>query len=95
MLGYAKAPRIDIPMGRAASIRVDGNPQKTYDNSEVNLTKLYADMENDWTDATNQTIADFLAQKGSAATPNGLIKPRKDHRGVDLISDTLPFGRLW
>jgi hypothetical protein len=20
---------------------------------------------------------------------------RKDHRGVDLISDTLPFGRLW
>ena len=23
------------------------------------------------------------------------IRPRKDHRGVDLISDTLPFGRLW
>jgi hypothetical protein len=21
--------------------------------------------------------------------------PRKDHRGVDLISDQLPFGRLW
>jgi hypothetical protein len=21
--------------------------------------------------------------------------PRKDHRGVDLISDVLPFGRLW
>jgi len=21
--------------------------------------------------------------------------PRKDHRGVDLISDALPFGRLW
>jgi hypothetical protein len=21
--------------------------------------------------------------------------PRKDHRGVDLISDTLPFSRLW
>ena len=20
---------------------------------------------------------------------------RKDHRGVDLISDVLPFGRLW
>jgi hypothetical protein len=20
---------------------------------------------------------------------------RKDHRGVDLISDALPFGRLW
>ena len=23
------------------------------------------------------------------------VRPRKDHRGVDLISDTLPFGRLW
>jgi hypothetical protein len=21
--------------------------------------------------------------------------PRKDHRGVDLISDALPFGGLW
>ena len=21
--------------------------------------------------------------------------PRKDHRGVDLICDRLPFGRLW
>jgi hypothetical protein len=23
------------------------------------------------------------------------IRPRKDHRGVDLASDALPFGRLW
>jgi hypothetical protein len=23
------------------------------------------------------------------------IRPRKDHRGVDMISDALPFGRLW
>jgi hypothetical protein len=23
------------------------------------------------------------------------VRPRKDHRGVDLISDLLPFGRLW
>ncbi len=23
------------------------------------------------------------------------VRPRKDHRGVDLISDSLPFGRLW
>jgi hypothetical protein len=23
------------------------------------------------------------------------VLPRKDHRGVDLISDSLPFGRLW
>jgi hypothetical protein len=23
------------------------------------------------------------------------VRPRKDERGVDLISDMLPFGRLW
>jgi hypothetical protein len=23
------------------------------------------------------------------------VRPPKDHRGVDLISDALPFGRLW
>jgi hypothetical protein len=23
------------------------------------------------------------------------VRPRKDHRCVDLISDVLPFGRLW
>jgi hypothetical protein len=23
------------------------------------------------------------------------VRPRKDHRGHDLISDALPFGRLW
>ena len=23
------------------------------------------------------------------------VRPRKDHRGVHLISDVLPFGGLW
>jgi hypothetical protein len=23
------------------------------------------------------------------------VRPRKDRRGVDLISDALPFGGLW
>jgi hypothetical protein len=23
------------------------------------------------------------------------IRPRKDKRGIELISDALPFGRLW
>jgi hypothetical protein len=23
------------------------------------------------------------------------VRPRKDCRGIDLISDSLPFGRLW
>jgi hypothetical protein len=38
-------------------------------------------------------------QPTRAAEPNGQREPagcgpRKDHRGVDLISDALPFGRL-
>jgi hypothetical protein len=24
-----------------------------------------------------------------------LVRSRKDHHGVDLVSDALPFGRLW
>ena len=27
--------------------------------------------------------------------PSIEVRPRKDKRGVDLISDALPFGRLW
>jgi hypothetical protein len=23
------------------------------------------------------------------------VRPRKDYRGVNLISDALPFGRMW
>jgi hypothetical protein len=23
------------------------------------------------------------------------VRPRKDHRGVNLISDALPFGAMW
>ena len=23
------------------------------------------------------------------------VRPRRDHRGVDLVSDALPFKRLW
>ena len=23
------------------------------------------------------------------------VRPRRDHRGIDLISDAPPFGRLW
>jgi hypothetical protein len=31
----------------------------------------------------------------SAAMHACEVRPRKDHRGIDLISDALPFGRLW
>jgi len=27
--------------------------------------------------------------------PARFTAPRRDHRGVDLISDVLPYGRLW
>jgi hypothetical protein len=37
--------------------------------------------------------ADPLPDAGS--TPLLEVRPRKDHRGVDLISAALPFGRLW
>jgi hypothetical protein len=37
--------------------------------------------------------------KQHSIRPNTLhvyaVKPRKDKRGVDLVSDALPFGRLW
>jgi len=38
-----------------------------------------------------------LAQQFSTLRPIHVyeVKPRKDKRGVDLISDALPFGRLW
>ena len=31
----------------------------------------------------------------TTATHSYEIRPRKDHRGFDLISDALPFARLW
>jgi hypothetical protein len=33
---------------------------------------------------------------GIASTPHVYeVRPRRDKRGVDLVSDVLPFGRLW
>jgi hypothetical protein len=33
---------------------------------------------------------------GSNPTPSAIpARPRSDQRGVDLIFDVLPFGRLW
>jgi len=39
-------------------------------------------------------VQNHLPDDGSQRTFTE-VRPRKDHRGVDLISDTLPFGRLW
>jgi hypothetical protein len=37
------------------------------------------------------------AQRGTMTSSQHVyeIRPRNDKRGVDLISDALPFGRLW
>jgi hypothetical protein len=35
------------------------------------------------------------AERHSATKHVYEVRPRKDHRGLDLISDVLPFGRLW
>jgi len=32
---------------------------------------------------------------GSDCLSQLFVLPRSDHRGFDLISDVLPFGRLW
>ena len=34
-------------------------------------------------------------QLGTATLHLYEVHPRKDKRGVDLVSDALPFGRLW
>jgi len=49
------------------------------------------------------TLSAQFAAKNSPTVENDREKwhtflrsrPRRDHRGVDLISDALPFGRLW
>jgi hypothetical protein len=39
----------------------------------------------------------YEAQPSTGNRPHARLRsqPRKDHRGVDLISDVLPFRRLW
>ena len=41
-----------------------------------------------------------LAARAASRNPSGLtaiyeVRPRKDRRGFDLISEALPFDRLW
>ena len=40
-------------------------------------------------------LLERLVRKRSTAARPMADPPRKDKRGVDLISDALPFGRLW
>ena len=38
-----------------------------------------------------------VRRESARVTPTHVyeVRPRKDKRGADLISDALPFGRLW
>lgn len=40
---------------------------------------------------TTGIVSPFMA----AAITAAMATPIEDHRGLDLISDVLPFGRLW
>jgi hypothetical protein len=40
-------------------------------------------------------ITDVISQSKMHSQHVYTVRPRKDRRGVDLISDVLPFGRLW
>jgi hypothetical protein len=43
----------------------------------------------------SQRFIGVHGEKLSVAMHAYEVRPRKDKRGVDLISDVLPFGRLW
>ena len=47
----------------------------------------------------NQSLANRLRQPLAVVMTSSQhvyeVRPRKDKRGVDQISDALPFGRLW
>src|SRR6266853_6224757 len=44
---------------------------------------------------TNRRQQSLPGTMGTSSQHVYEVRPRKDHRGVDLISDTLPFRRLW
>jgi hypothetical protein len=45
--------------------------------------------------STNKRAKTALTHANAADTRVCEVRPRKDRRGFDLISDALPFGRLW
>jgi hypothetical protein len=47
------------------------------------------------TPITTVTLMASNASSGPGDMHAYEVRPRKDHRGVDLISDALPFGGLW
>jgi len=46
-------------------------------------------------DAKTEDAPESKASVASGLMHEYQVRPRKDHRGFDLISDALAFGRLW
>jgi hypothetical protein len=44
---------------------------------------------------SNQSLVPTVGRSMTSSQYVYEVRPRKDHRGVNLISDALPFGRLW
>jgi hypothetical protein len=47
-----------------------------------------------WSPHGNAKVIEFIPRPMQSTIHAYEVRPRKDHRGVDLISDALPFGRL-
>src|SRR6266576_4071903 len=53
-------------------------------------------IEDDFTSTPASRISDFSPMRLGAAKDDFYeVRPYRDKRGVNLISDALPFGRLW
>jgi hypothetical protein len=62
------------------------------------LTHLTCDYANNFVGVSSAKFDSVDGVLECSIVPAGHvyeIRPRKDYRGVDLISDALPFGRLW
>jgi hypothetical protein len=67
-------------------------------------TLFHADhLQNSTETGGRRSQITHLTERSSQPLPGAMasskhvyeVRPRKDKRGVDLISDVLPFGRLW
>jgi hypothetical protein len=73
--------------------RIEGPPLFTGKNARNELKKRLSHNK------SHNKFADFhlcLSLCANVSKTHAYeVRPRKDHRGVNLISEALPFGRLW
>src|SRR5881396_577778 len=60
--------------------------------SEDTVAQIVRDALAKARSASNQSLEPTAGRRDATLYE---VRPRKDKRGVDLISDALPFGRLW